>query len=289
MQDHVRVHTGERPFACDKCDKKFANQSGLQKHGVIHSEERPYVCDICGFAFKLKRQLVKHYHRHLTPGSIVCPICGKRYYSHSELRHHMPTHTGERKFECNICNKLFMTVSSLGRHKDLHYGARFECHICGNLSMRKEYWRKHMIKVHQYDENDELLAKKSRFPRLYQQTEEMKVPSVHTIRVVKAESLEGEEGEIIQAGVVAEVQEIEAGQEISSELQPKKARIPQLYQQTGEVKVPTVHTIRMVKAESSEVGEGEIIEAEHVTEVQEIEPGQEIDNENVQYIISLDY
>jgi hypothetical protein len=89
-----------------------------------------------------------------------------------------------------------------------------------------------MIKYHHFSENDELLAKKMRFNRLYDQTEEMKVPSVHKIKVVKAESMNVEEGEII---------------------------------------------------------EGEIIEGEQIAEVQEIVAGQEINDENVQYIISLNY
>ena len=47
----MRVHTGEKPFAWEICEKKFSNNSDLTRHKKIHSDKKPYSYMICGKAF----------------------------------------------------------------------------------------------------------------------------------------------------------------------------------------------------------------------------------------------
>lgn len=64
MQQHIRIHTGERPFQCNICHATFTQKGNLKVHIRVHTGDKPFKCSLCDYSTIESSNLKRHMKRH---------------------------------------------------------------------------------------------------------------------------------------------------------------------------------------------------------------------------------
>ncbi|XP_061389362.1 testis-specific zinc finger protein topi [Musca vetustissima] len=119
LGQHLRFHQGVKPFACKEpgCSRKFTIRPDLNDHiRKCHTGERPYHCLVCDKRFLTGSVFYQHRLIHRGERRYECEDCGKRFYRADALKNHQRIHTGEKPFGCLFCTKNFRQRGDRDKH-----------------------------------------------------------------------------------------------------------------------------------------------------------------------------
>lgn len=106
---------------CYVCDKVFNKACYLTQHNkTSHSGEKPYKCSRCGKRFSCEETYREHLSKHAGDKPHKCDLCPKQFNHKTDLRRHMCLHTGQKPYACNTCGKGFIRKDHMMKHCETH-------------------------------------------------------------------------------------------------------------------------------------------------------------------------
>jgi len=103
---------------CPVCNKyiKFHNNNDFKNHLKLHTGERKYKCETCDKSFVSQSRLTYHKQNVHDPPKYQCSFCDKPFRSKVSYERHILVHSDEKPHQCEFCSYKARTIGNLSSH-----------------------------------------------------------------------------------------------------------------------------------------------------------------------------
>ena len=133
MRKHIRTHTGEKPYVCNKCERTFGHLDSVKKHVLVCTGPTDTI-DLSELFTKTSEIFDNLVFEKTGNGELKCPYkenCNFASNHRNTMRSHFRTHTKEKPYICNLCEGTFANITSVKRHLLTHSGMKgVNCKFC---------------------------------------------------------------------------------------------------------------------------------------------------------------
>ena len=85
----LRNHSDERPFSCNKRERRFKTAAEVKLHQRAHTEERSFQCSLCEKLFNTSEDMRQHIRRtYINVRPFKCDLCGTSFKASNKLKRH---------------------------------------------------------------------------------------------------------------------------------------------------------------------------------------------------------